>query len=95
MPESVAALVEKITPEGIVLTLVNIDPLEGHDVVVQAGTFGEHRFTTAKPVGANVAPIAVNDNVLRVNLGPWAQARLELGMQRFTGAPTYEFPIIV
>jgi len=94
LPDGVAALVEKITPEGIVLSLVNTDPLDGHDVIVQAGTFGEHRFTTAKPVGADVTPIAINDNALRVNLGPWSQARLELGMQRFASAPTYEFPVI-
>ena len=64
-------------------------------MIVQAGTFGEHRFTTAKPVGANVAPVDVGDNALRVNLGPWAQARLELGMQRFTNVPTYEFPVMM
>ena len=93
LPEGVSALVEKITPEGIVLTLVNTDPLEGHAVIVQAGAFGEHRFTTVKPVGADVAPTVVNANVLRVDLGPWAQARLELGMARFVNAPTYEFPL--
>jgi hypothetical protein len=27
---------------------VNTDPLETHDVIVQAGAFGEHAFTEAK-----------------------------------------------
>ena len=45
LPPGIAALVERITPQGILLRLVNTDPLEGQEVVVQAGAFGEHSFT--------------------------------------------------
>ncbi len=48
IPEDVAALVSKIDADGIVLELVNLSPFESRDVIVQAGTFGEHQFITAK-----------------------------------------------
>ncbi len=48
IPQDVAALVSKIDQGGIVLELVNLSPFESRDVIVQAGTFGEHQFTTAK-----------------------------------------------
>jgi hypothetical protein len=94
LPEGVAALVERITPEGIVLTLVNTDALAPRDVLVQAGAFGEHRFTAVRPEGADpdVAPIAIDAKVFRVRLGPWAQARLHVAMERFVGVPSYAYP---
>lgn len=42
LPEGVAALVEKIRPEEIVLTLVNTNQVEGRAVIVQMGAYGEH-----------------------------------------------------
>jgi hypothetical protein len=48
LPRHVAALVEKVTPQGVLVWLVNTDPLQAHDVIVQAGTFGEHAFTFAE-----------------------------------------------
>lgn len=48
LPEDVAALVERIAAESITLTLVNLSLLEQRDVIIQAGAFAEHRFTTAR-----------------------------------------------
>jgi hypothetical protein len=93
LPEGIAALVERITPEGIVLTLVNTNPLERRVVLVQAGAFGEHRFTTTTIDGAPDKPIVVDDKIFQVNLGPWAQVRLHVGMARFANPPTYAFPL--
>jgi hypothetical protein len=45
LPEDVAALVEKLESQSVVLRLVNLSPFESRRAVVQAGTFGEHRFT--------------------------------------------------
>lgn len=95
LPEHVAALVEGVTSEAIVLTLVNTDPLESCDVIVQAGAFGEHQFTEVDLDDASDAAersIAVHDEYLQVRLGPSTRARLELGMERFTDQPSYEFP---
>ncbi len=44
LPQDVAALVESITAERTVLTLVNVSPFDSREVVIQAGGLGEHRF---------------------------------------------------
>jgi hypothetical protein len=44
----VAALVEKIEMDRTVLRLVNLSPFQAREVIVQAGAFGEHRFTEAR-----------------------------------------------
>ena len=43
----VAALVHSVRPDGVSVTLVNTDVLEGRPMIIQAGAFGEHCFTTA------------------------------------------------
>ena len=48
IPEDVAALVTRIEAGRVVLELVNLSPFESRDVILQAGTFGEHTFTTVK-----------------------------------------------
>lgn len=48
LPPDVAALVEKIEAERAVLHLVNLSPLRGRQVIIRAGAFGEHRFTTVR-----------------------------------------------
>ena len=44
LPEDVAALVEKVEPEGAVVQLVNTSPFAAREVIVQAGGLGEHDF---------------------------------------------------
>jgi hypothetical protein len=94
LPDHVAALVESITPEGIVLNLVNVDPLAEHEVVVQAGGFGEHKFTEAKVLNTAFVdtPSKVGGRYLHINLGPWTQIKIQLGMKRYVHQPTYDFP---
>jgi hypothetical protein len=46
LPHDVAALVRKLEPERTVLELVNLNIFENRDVIVQAGAYGEHLFTT-------------------------------------------------
>ena len=94
LAEHVAALVERITPDGILLTLVNTDPLEEREILVQAGAFGEHKFTAVKVENGSGVPheMVVDSKYLRVALGPSAQARLDVGLERFAYRPSYEFP---
>ena len=47
-----AALVDRITPDRVSLQLVNLNPTEPRDVILQAGAFGEHQFTTVEHKGA-------------------------------------------
>jgi hypothetical protein len=46
LPADVAALVERVEAEQTVVTLVNLSPFTARRVILQAGGFGEHRFTT-------------------------------------------------
>ena len=44
LPADVAALVQELSAERTVLTLVNLSPFEERRLTVRAGAFGEHRF---------------------------------------------------
>jgi hypothetical protein len=85
LPEGVAALVERLTAATTELTLVNIDQLHPHNVVIQAGGHGEHQFTSVA-VGDRAQPL--NANHLTVRLAPGAGARLVLGTRRYTNRPS-------
>ena len=93
LPAHVAALVEQVREEGIRLTLVNTDPLQSREVVVQAGAFGEHSFVQARTVDDEDVPsLSVEDRYLLVRLGPGARVRVDLDMMRFVNEPSYAFP---
>jgi hypothetical protein len=89
VPDDVAALVEKITPGGVTVTLVNTNQLEPRTVVVQSGAYGEHQFTT---VSLNSSKVDVNGNTFPVRLEPGAGATFEIGMRLFANQPTLSFP---
>ena len=57
LPEDTAALIEKMTADRVVLSLVNLNQLEERIIIVQAGGYGEHQFLTA----------ACNDKEVKVN----------------------------
>jgi hypothetical protein len=89
LPADVAALVERLAPDSTTLTLVNVNQLEPRSVLIQAGGYGEHQFTTATADGQTVA---VNGRHLRVRLDPGAGARLVLGTRRYANTPTLDVP---
>jgi hypothetical protein len=86
LPSDVAALVEQITVDGLVLSLVNTGKRLTRYVMLQAGVFGEHCF---EQVRYNAVSQAVNDRVLTVELPPYGQIRLELAMTFFVNQPAY------
>lgn len=104
LPAHVAALVDGVSADAVSLTLVNTDPVKGHSVLLQAGSFGEHEFTGARIAGAGTEGaqmadagsggqrIDVSGKHLEINLGPAAQARLHLGLRRFAHRPSHRFP---
>ena len=89
MPEGVGALVEKLEDESMVLTLVNTDPVEGKDVVVQGGAYAEHQFASVKVGGKETT---VDDSSFAVELAPGAGATLEIEMKRYANGVTFAFP---
>ncbi len=48
LPPDVAALVTKLRADGAELELINLNPFESRQVIVQGGAFGEHQFTTVR-----------------------------------------------
>ncbi len=89
LPEDVAALVEKMDAGSATLTLVNTNPLDARELVVQAGGYGEHRFDSVTLDGKS---LPVNGSVLNVRLNPGAGARLAFQMTRYANRPTVAFP---
>ncbi len=89
IPPDVAALVDSVTPEGVSVHLVNLHPSQPRDVILRAGAFGEHRFTTIRYEDRETP---VDGRYVRVRLRPGAAGRLEIGMRRFANRPSYAFP---
>ena len=89
LPQDVAALVDSLRDDGATVTLVNTNPLAAREVIVQAGVFGEHDFTSVEADGTRTP---LTGRWLRVNLAPGATIRLDLGMRRFANPPSYDTP---
>lgn len=95
LPQDVATLVSSITDKGIILTLVNLHPMDSRTVVLQSGAFAEHRFTTASWSDDLGVPVSteVNSAWLEVVLAPGTVLDLQLGLDRFCRQPSYEQPV--
>jgi hypothetical protein len=89
LAQDVAALVEKITPESVVLTLVNTNPLQPRTAIVQAGGYGEHHATAVK-VGDRT--FSVDAPYFTVRLAPGTGDTLTITLRRYANQPTLAFP---
>jgi hypothetical protein len=89
LPTDVAALVEQLGDDRAVVTLVNVSAVHPRRVIVQAGGYGEHQFTTVSSEGKT---LAVNGRYLEVRLDAGAGTRIELGMKRYQHQPTLAWP---
>ena len=90
LPRDVAALVHRLDAGSASATLVNLSVRHSRELIIGAGNFGEHEFTTASCDGAEATP--VDGPWLRLRLPPGSQVELELGMRRFVRQPSYAFP---
>jgi len=79
LPLDVAALVSKLTPESLTVTLSNTAPRHTRRVTLQAGQFGEHEF-----VG--------HGKQLTITLPPATQLTQTLAQKRFVHRPSYQHP---
>ncbi|HWB12862.1 MAG TPA: hypothetical protein VG826_26790 [Pirellulales bacterium] len=89
LPDDVAALVEKLTADGTVLTLVNVNQSQPRTVIVQGGAYGEHQFLQLECAGKNVA---IHNNQFAVTIAPGAGGRLTVAMRRYANRPTLSAP---
>jgi hypothetical protein len=88
-PEGVAALVERMSDDEVVVTLVNTNQLDERTVVVQAGGYAEHQFVAATLDNRNVK---IDAPYFSVKLAPGSGSRLTLRMRRYVNQPTMTFP---
>jgi hypothetical protein len=72
-----------------VLTLVNVNPSEAREVVVQGGAYAEHQFAS---VEAGEKSIPIDRSSFAVRLAPGAGQRLTIHMRRYANAPTLSAP---
>ncbi len=89
LPAGVAALVEKIRPDDIVLTLVNTDQVEARKLIVLMGAYGEHHCASVAFAGRTVK---VDDRRFAVELAPGAGETLTIAMRRWVHQPSLDLP---
>ena len=90
LPNDVAALVDELSADRVGLQLVNLDRDKPKSLIVQAGMFAQHTFTTCESDRGET--VEVNGKHVQVTLRPASQVRLALGLQRYANTPTYAFP---
>ena len=90
LPEGVAALVTAIGPDFVELDLISLETEIARLVVVQAGSFGEHRFGTVSVDTAEGIP--VDGRWFEVRLAPGSGASIRVTMDRYVNSPSYETP---
>lgn len=89
LPEDVAALVEKLTDDSVVVTLVNTNQVAARTVDVQAGGYGEHQFTGVSWDGGQKA---LDSQTLTVRLEPGSGQKLTFSMKRYVNQPSLAQP---
>jgi len=92
LPPDVAALVTDLDGESVTVQLVNANPMFERRVILQAGAFGEHRFSEVKSSKGD-APVSVNGRHVEVTLPPGRSVTLRCGMARYCNAPSYAQPV--
>ena len=89
IPESVGALIDGLSPDGVSLTLVNLDQVKPRSVLVQAGAYAEHDFT-AVTVGEKATE--VGRSFIEIRLAPGAGSKITAKMKRYAHRPTLSMP---
>lgn len=89
LPQDVAALVEKLTDDSVVVTLVNTNQVEARTVDVQAGGYAEHQFTGVSWDGGSKD---LDAPVLTVRIEPGTGTKLTFKMNRYANQPSLAQP---
>ena len=89
IPTHVASLVTEMTADAVRVVLVNLDQVEGRQVVVQTGSYGEHQCLSVEMEGKQ---FPIDGRFFHVQLAPGAGAELKIRMRRYANPPTLDFP---
>src|SRR5258708_31410914 len=85
IPDDVAALVEKLSADETIVSLVNVNQSIERTVLVQAGGYAEHQFVSVR---APDREVAVDRPRFTLRLAPGTGARLSIKMRRYPTAAT-------
>jgi hypothetical protein len=89
VPEDVAALVSELSDTRTVVTLINLNPTQRRNVIVQGGGYGEHQLAS---VTAGGKITAIDSPLFTVQLEPGCGQKLVLEMKRYANVPTVVHP---
>jgi hypothetical protein len=89
IPDDVAALIEKITADEVVVNLVNTNPSHSRDLIVQGGAYAEHQILDVRQGDVTVP---IDQSNVAVRLAPAAGSQLRVRMKRYANEPTLAFP---
>jgi hypothetical protein len=93
LPLDIAALVDELKLDFAGVRLVNTSRHESRKLIVQAGAFGEHQFTSVTyQDGDSKKSVPLDSRYIAVELAPSASIRVGLTMKRFVNDSTYAFP---
>lgn len=94
LPEDVGAIVDNLSATSISMQVVNLSKDHNRQLVIQAGSFGEHRF-----VSVNVSTESgesqthmIDGKWFAIDLAPGVGATLSFAVDRYVNTPTYETP---
>jgi len=93
LPPDVGALVHALDGESTTVTLANTSPLYERRLILQAGAFGEHSFTSVRDMASEAGqPVPVGGKHVHVVLPPGRSLDLRLEMRRYCNQPSYAQP---
>ena len=96
LPTDVAALIDQIQiahdqkKETFRLQLVNLSPIHGRNLYLQAGTFGQHHF---QEIAIDEKTQSIDDKWLGIKLLPAATIEMKITLGRFINLPSYDTPL--
>jgi len=89
LPDDVAALIDKLTADEVSVSLVNVSAIHPRRVIVQAGGYAEHRFTSVTIAG-KTQPL--DGAHVTVQLAPGAGQRMTFALKPYSQSPTLAMP---
>ena len=94
LPSDVGAIVDSLSATSIGMKISNTSTTTSHSLVIQAGAFGEHKFTSVEiklDSGASQKH-QIESKWFQIDLGAQAGATLIFTVERYVNSPSYETP---
>ena len=94
LPSDVGAIVDSLSATSIGMKISNTSTTTSRSLVIQAGAFGEHKFTSVEiklDSGASQKH-QIESKWFQIDLGAQAGATLIFTVKRYVNSPSYETP---